>query len=187
MWWEPCPKLWPGGVTGSWLESIPDSLLYRQDQGLRGLGGTLPFLSGGGSSVQQLCRAMGYLCQEAVQCGGTGRWRVDSMVQLENLKKIFPLVLPFLPPSQDIEVSYYHTYLDGVDFVFVDASLYHHVAGNIYGGSREVLSPLPLPFPFPSPSLSPFPSLPPLNTFLSPPERRRSRAEWYFSVRLLLR
>ncbi len=39
---------------------------------------------------------------------------------------------------QDLEVGYFHTYKDGVDFVFIDSSIFHAVASNIYGGSREV-------------------------------------------------
>jgi hypothetical protein len=40
--------------------------------------------------------------------------------------------------GQDIEVGYFHTYKDGVDFVFIDSSIFHAVASNIYGGSHEV-------------------------------------------------
>jgi starch synthase len=39
--------------------------------------------------------------------------------------------------GQDIEVGYFHTYKDGVDFVFIDSSIFHAVASNIYGGSQE--------------------------------------------------
>jgi hypothetical protein len=38
---------------------------------------------------------------------------------------------------QDLEVGYFHTYKDGVDFVFIDSPIFHAVASNIYGGSRE--------------------------------------------------
>jgi starch synthase len=38
---------------------------------------------------------------------------------------------------QDLEVGYFHTYKDGVDFVFIDSSIFHAVASNIYGGSHE--------------------------------------------------
>lgn len=34
------------------------------------------------------------------------------------------------------QVGYFHGYLDGVDYVFVDHPAYHHVAGDIYAGSR---------------------------------------------------
>ncbi|KAH9621052.1 hypothetical protein KSS87_014173 [Heliosperma pusillum] len=39
--------------------------------------------------------------------------------------------------GQDIEVGYYQTYIDGVDFVFIDAPVFRHLGGNIYGGSRR--------------------------------------------------
>jgi starch synthase len=39
--------------------------------------------------------------------------------------------------GQDLEVGYFHTYKDGVDFVFIDSPIFHAVASNIYGGSRE--------------------------------------------------
>jgi hypothetical protein len=39
---------------------------------------------------------------------------------------------------QDLEVNYFHAYIDGVDFVFIDAPLFRHRQGDIYGGSRQV-------------------------------------------------
>lgn len=39
--------------------------------------------------------------------------------------------------GQDMEVGFFHGYIDGVDYVFVDNPLFHGFAGNIYGGSRE--------------------------------------------------
>lgn len=39
--------------------------------------------------------------------------------------------------GEDMEIGYFHGYLDGVDFVFIDHPTYHHCADNIYGGSRE--------------------------------------------------
>eukprot|EP00271_Cylindrocystis_brebissonii_P017373 TRINITY_DN4509_c0_g1_i1.p1 TRINITY_DN4509_c0_g1~~TRINITY_DN4509_c0_g1_i1.p1 ORF type:complete len:864 (+),score=115.96 TRINITY_DN4509_c0_g1_i1:105-2594(+) len=39
--------------------------------------------------------------------------------------------------GQDVEIGYFHGFLDGVDFVFIDTPIFHCVAGNIYGGSRE--------------------------------------------------
>nr|XP_019710784.1 soluble starch synthase 2-2, chloroplastic/amyloplastic isoform X1 [Elaeis guineensis] len=42
--------------------------------------------------------------------------------------------------GQDLEVIYFHAYIDGVDFVFIDNNLFHHHQHNIYGGVRlEVL------------------------------------------------
>uniref|UniRef100_A0A0E0M7Y9 starch synthase n=1 Tax=Oryza punctata TaxID=4537 RepID=A0A0E0M7Y9_ORYPU len=38
--------------------------------------------------------------------------------------------------GQDMEVIYYHTYIDGVDFVFIDNPIFHHVDNDIYGGDR---------------------------------------------------
>lgn len=42
--------------------------------------------------------------------------------------------------GQDVEVTYHQTYIDGVDFVFIDSHMFHHVEKNIYGGERvEIL------------------------------------------------
>ncbi|KAF0929733.1 hypothetical protein E2562_024425 [Oryza meyeriana var. granulata] len=38
--------------------------------------------------------------------------------------------------GQDMEVIYYHAYIDGVDFVFIDNPIFHHVENDIYGGNR---------------------------------------------------
>lgn len=37
-----------------------------------------------------------------------------------------------------MEVAYYHAYIDGVDFVFLDSPVFRHVEKNIYGGDRLV-------------------------------------------------
>ncbi|KAL4375847.1 hypothetical protein GQ457_02G011170 [Hibiscus cannabinus] len=39
--------------------------------------------------------------------------------------------------GQDMEVSYYHAYIDGVDFVFMDAAMFRHMQSDIYGGKRQ--------------------------------------------------
>lgn len=36
----------------------------------------------------------------------------------------------------DQEIGYFHGYIDGVDYVFVDHSCFHHLGDNIYGGDR---------------------------------------------------
>ncbi|XP_022751930.1 granule-bound starch synthase 2, chloroplastic/amyloplastic-like [Durio zibethinus] len=38
--------------------------------------------------------------------------------------------------GHDTEVSYFQAYIDGVDFVFVDSPVFHHMQNNIYGGNR---------------------------------------------------
>lgn len=38
--------------------------------------------------------------------------------------------------GQDFEVSYYHAYIDGVDFVFIDGPMFRDFEKNIYGGQR---------------------------------------------------
>uniref|UniRef100_A0A1D1XC96 starch synthase n=1 Tax=Anthurium amnicola TaxID=1678845 RepID=A0A1D1XC96_9ARAE len=38
--------------------------------------------------------------------------------------------------GQDMEVTYYHAYIDGVDFVFIDSPIFRNREGNIYGGER---------------------------------------------------
>ncbi|KAJ0237286.1 Starch synthase 2 [Hirschfeldia incana] len=38
--------------------------------------------------------------------------------------------------GQDMEVMYFHAYIDGVDFVFIDSPVFRHLSTNIYGGNR---------------------------------------------------
>lgn len=35
-------------------------------------------------------------------------------------------------------MKYFHAFIDGVDFVFIDAPLFRHRQGDIYGGNRQV-------------------------------------------------
>lgn len=39
---------------------------------------------------------------------------------------------------QDMEVTYFHAYIDGVDFVFIESPVFRHTGNNIYGGNRLV-------------------------------------------------
>ncbi|WIA09124.1 hypothetical protein OEZ85_008536 [Tetradesmus obliquus] len=39
--------------------------------------------------------------------------------------------------NQDVEVGYFHAFLDGVDYVFVDHPSFHFRAKDIYGGERQ--------------------------------------------------
>jgi starch synthase len=39
--------------------------------------------------------------------------------------------------GQDMEVGYFHGFIDGVDFVFIDNPIFHAFNNDIYGGSRE--------------------------------------------------
>jgi hypothetical protein len=39
---------------------------------------------------------------------------------------------------QDSEVTYFHSYIDGVDFVFLEAPPFRHRHNDIYGGERMV-------------------------------------------------
>ncbi|KAA8532972.1 hypothetical protein F0562_032911 [Nyssa sinensis] len=42
--------------------------------------------------------------------------------------------------GQDVEVTYFQAYIDGVDYVFVDSHMFHNFENNIYGGDRvEIL------------------------------------------------
>ena len=41
------------------------------------------------------------------------------------------------PPPQ---VGYFHGFIDGVDFVFVDHPAFHYVADSIYGGDRQAIT-----------------------------------------------
>ncbi|KAE8724857.1 Granule-bound starch synthase 2 [Hibiscus syriacus] len=38
--------------------------------------------------------------------------------------------------GQDMEVSYCHAYIDGVDFVFLESAVFRHMQNYIYGGNR---------------------------------------------------
>ncbi|KAF4376701.1 hypothetical protein F8388_025572 [Cannabis sativa] len=38
--------------------------------------------------------------------------------------------------GQDMEVTYFQAYIDGVDFVFIDSPIFQHLENNIYGGNR---------------------------------------------------
>ncbi|CAL9064797.1 granule-bound starch synthase 2, chloroplastic/amyloplastic-like [Musa acuminata AAA Group] len=39
--------------------------------------------------------------------------------------------------GQDLEVTYYHAYIDCVDFVFIDSPVFRHIENDIYGGNRR--------------------------------------------------
>ncbi|XP_058773224.1 granule-bound starch synthase 2, chloroplastic/amyloplastic-like [Vicia villosa] len=38
--------------------------------------------------------------------------------------------------GQDMEVTYFHSYIDGVDFVFIESPIFRNLESNIYGGNR---------------------------------------------------
>ncbi|KAK9107571.1 hypothetical protein Syun_023582 [Stephania yunnanensis] len=42
----------------------------------------------------------------------------------------------YMVHGQSIEVTFYHAYIDGVDFVFIDSHVFRHLENNIYGGQR---------------------------------------------------
>lgn len=37
-----------------------------------------------------------------------------------------------------MEVTYFHAYIDGVDFVFIESPQFRHMGDNIYRGNRTV-------------------------------------------------
>lgn len=43
-----------------------------------------------------------------------------------------------VPCLQDMEVTYFRAYIDGVDFVFMDTPMFRNKESNIYGGNRLV-------------------------------------------------
>ena len=47
---------------------------------------------------------------------------------------------------QDSEVTYFHSYIDGVDFVFIEAPPFRHRHNDIYGGERLVNTNFQVPF-----------------------------------------
>ncbi|XP_038695866.1 granule-bound starch synthase 2, chloroplastic/amyloplastic isoform X2 [Tripterygium wilfordii] len=38
--------------------------------------------------------------------------------------------------GQDVEVTYFQAFIDGVDFVFIECPMFRHIGNNIYGGNR---------------------------------------------------
>lgn len=42
----------------------------------------------------------------------------------------------YIVEGQSIEVNFFHAYIDGVDFVFIEAPVFRHMGNNIYGGNR---------------------------------------------------
>lgn len=36
-------------------------------------------------------------------------------------------------------MTYFHTYIDGVDIVFIDSPIFRNLESNIYGGNRLVI------------------------------------------------
>lgn len=42
----------------------------------------------------------------------------------------------YIVEGQSMEVSYFHAFIDGVDFVFIDSAIFRHRENNIYGGNR---------------------------------------------------
>jgi len=38
-----------------------------------------------------------------------------------------------------MEVTYYHAFIDGVDFVFLDSPNFRNLQNNVYGGNRMVI------------------------------------------------
>ncbi|KAL8471601.1 hypothetical protein ACS0TY_029015 [Phlomoides rotata] len=38
--------------------------------------------------------------------------------------------------GQDMEVTYFHAYIDGVDFVFIESAMFRNIENNIYAGNR---------------------------------------------------
>ncbi|KAI8465682.1 MAG: hypothetical protein J3K34DRAFT_436113 [Monoraphidium minutum] len=41
--------------------------------------------------------------------------------------------------GSDVEVGYFHGFVDGVDYVFIDHPSYHHAEKDIYGGDRDAI------------------------------------------------
>ncbi|KMZ73437.1 Starch synthase [Zostera marina] len=53
-----------------------------------------------------------------------------SDIQNTGLRKIYKI------DGQDMEVTYHHAYIDGVDFVFLDSAVFRGRQNDIYGGQR---------------------------------------------------
>ncbi|CAL1357751.1 unnamed protein product [Linum trigynum] len=58
------------------------------------------------------------------------RYGEYAEAQHSGVRKIYKV------DGQDIEVTYFQAYIDGVDFVFIDCPWFRHFGNNIYGGNR---------------------------------------------------
>lgn len=71
------------------------------------------------------------------------RYKVDGQVCIGFLNKKYVEIVGDLTFQhvhfQDMEVKYFQTYIDGVDFVFIDSPIFQHIEKNIYGGNRLVM------------------------------------------------
>jgi hypothetical protein len=65
------------------------------------------------------------------------KWEPDIENAKAQYRNIFNLIGIWFG-LQDLEVKYFHAFIDGVDFVFIDAPLFRHRQGDIYGGNRQV-------------------------------------------------
>ena len=65
------------------------------------------------------------------------KWEPDIENAKAQNRNIFNLIGIWFG-LQDLEVKYFHAFIDGVDFVFIDAPLFRHRQGDIYGGNRQV-------------------------------------------------
>ena len=63
----------------------------------------------------------------------------ESAVLNEKCKELWTnQLIELCSGLQDSEVSYFHSYIDGVDFVFLEAPPFRHRHNDIYGGERPV-------------------------------------------------
>ncbi|CAI0453326.1 unnamed protein product [Linum tenue] len=58
------------------------------------------------------------------------RYGEYAEAQHSGVRKIYKV------DGQDIEVTYFQAYIDGVDFVFIDCPWFRHFGNSIYGGNR---------------------------------------------------
>ena len=65
------------------------------------------------------------------------KWEPDIENAKAQNRNIFNLIGIWFG-FQDLEVKYFHAFIDGVDFVFIDAPLFWHRQCDIYGGNRQV-------------------------------------------------
>ncbi|KAH7554577.1 hypothetical protein ACOSP7_027993 [Xanthoceras sorbifolium] len=89
---------------------------WSKTGGLGDVAGSLPkALARRGHRVMVVAPRYGNYA-EAQDCGVRIRYKVDR---------------------QDVEVAYFQTFIDGVDFVFIDCHMFRHMENNIYAGKRE--------------------------------------------------
>ena len=78
---------------------------------------------------------------KAGSCRGCGGGPFDGACDSSPIAALSPILkaLSFCLPPPAEQIGYYHTFVDGVDFVFVDHPSFNCRGSDIYGGGRHDL------------------------------------------------